>query len=213
MNDVDQMLVNEFRSLGRKISANKNKLEKLKTRFKKQRGTLIDRRPQRYSTEFNFEPGSLQTQQQSFTTNGGTTFYCTEIASSLRVIGQALIPDPPGVIAGQSVNVTRPYGVGVSQAGNAANYRNEIFDFDWRIIDTSEDREWQNIQQPAPFMGSGALSGMELPRAARVRGGSKVLVEIDPHYSIPFAGALEGLFTDVTTFVLHISFSGFEVRE
>lgn len=209
MQDTDQLLVNEFRKLERSISANKKKLDKLKARFNKQRGTLIDRRPQRYSTEFNFVPGSLQTQRQTFTTNGGTLFFCTEISSSVRVIGQSIVKG----VSGQSVNLTRPYGTGVSNVGNAAIYRNEFFDYDWRVTDTSEDREWQNVQQPAPFMGSGSLSGMELPVAARIRGGAKVLVEVDPHFSIPFTAAIEGLFADVTTFVLHICFSGYEVPE
>jgi len=216
MHETDQMLVNEFRALERKIAGNKAKLKKLQAKFKKQRGTLIDRRPRIYSTEFNFVPGDLQAQEQSFTTDGGKVFYCTELASSLRVIGQALIriPVPPFTLPGQAINVSRPYGVGsVSAGGSGSNYRNEIFDYDWRIVDTSEDREWQNIQQPAPFMGSGSLSGMVLPKAARLRGGAKVLVEINPFFSLPLSGVSSGLFTDVTTFVLHIAFLGFEVRE
>lgn len=211
MQQLDPTLVNEFRKLERRLASNKSKLDQIKARFKAKKGTLLDRRPKRYSTEFNFVPGSLQSQQQTFTVDGGTVFYCTEVAASVRIVGSALIENPPGITTGQTVNVTRPYGVGISGAGNAANYRNEFFDFDWRIVDTSEDREWQNIQQPAPFLGTGAFSGMELPRAAKLRGGAKVLVEIDPHYSMPFAVAPQGLFTAVRSFVVHFSFFGFEV--
>jgi hypothetical protein len=210
MQDTEQMLLNEYRALDRKIAANKAKLEKLKERFKKQKGTLLDRRPLRYSTEFNFVPGSLQSQTETFTVAGGTDFFCTQLSSSVRVVGESQAASGAPPIPGQAVNLTRPFGQGQPSYGA---FRNEIFDYDWRVLDTSEDREWQNIQQPSVFMGSGSLSGMDLPCPARMRGGSKILVEVDPHVSIPFQNEDFGLYYSISRIVLHVSFFGFEVRK
>ena len=207
MQDTEQMLLNEYRALDRKIASNKAKLEKLKQKFKKQKGTLLDRRPLRYSTEFNFDPGSLQSQTQTFTVSGGTDFFCTQLSSSVRVVGTSLAESGT---AGQAVNLTRSFGQGRPGFGS---FRNEIFDYDWRIVDTSEDREWQNIQQPSVFMGSGSLSGMDLPCPAKMRGGSKILVEVDPHVNVPFLNEDFGLYYTITKVVLHVSFFGFEVRK
>ncbi len=210
MHDTDQMLINESRRLERAIAQRSKKLEALKKEVLS-RNNLIDRRPKRYSVELKFEPGVLQPQTGTITVDGGTTFKCKTLEAALRITGSARVNSGGGVfVDGQTINATIGYGVG---SGNGI-YRSQFFDFDWRLYDSNEDREWQNIQQPSVFLMTGSLSPLHLPIRSTLRGGSEIQVEIEPFYSLvpATAAAGAGLFNTVRTYTIHFSLHGHEVR-
>lgn len=200
MNDVEQMLINEYNKTERAIKARQSQIAALKAEVKKE-PLALTRRPKVYQVEFDYAPGDLQTQQKTFTVDGATIFRPVTIGTSLRVIGEAA--------SGQVAQITIGYGIGPLPGGfgDAGSYRNENFDFFWRIRDTGSDREWQNEWQPSVFLMSGHITPLWLPIAGRINGGSEVSVEIDPIINRAVASEL---FNTVSSFRLTFQFHGSE---
>lgn len=225
MHDTDQMLVNDARSLERAITARARKIDALTKQLQNRRARKLAERPKRYSVEFSFpikEGDSNQQpieqrappQQQSFTVDGGTEFFCTELSSSLRVVGPAQVGDGFPNISGQAVNITAPYDIqpGFGSQAASAYHRDNYMQYFYAIRDTGSDRDWQDVPQPSPFMLSGHLSALYLPTPARSKGGTKVAVEIRPTTLNINTGALD-LINALQSVVVHISFHGVEVRK
>jgi hypothetical protein len=227
MNDTDQMLINEARSLERAILARQRKLEALEKQLQQRHARRFRERPKRYSIEFLFENNSisqsnqypiaqrLPTQQQSFTVDGGTEFFCTEVMSSMRIIGQSQVGDGFPSIPGQVVNVTVPYDIaGGNVSGSASPYFRDFFlRYFWQIRDTQTDRGWQDVEQPSPFMMSGHLSSLYLPVPARTKGGTKLAVELRPFAFDTNGPGAVNLFDSIQSIIVHMSFHGVEVQK
>jgi hypothetical protein len=208
MNDVEHMLINEYRRIDRAIAHRAQVLDQLEKKAAVSRQNQLNRRPKRYSVEFEFTPGDLQAQTRSFFVDGGTTFRPKNVESSFRVTGVTVVeafPDPN--VPGQIASVTLPYGP-VNSPGSVAVTRNNFFDYFWTIRDTGSDREWQNRPQPSVFMDSGALGPLQLPVHARVRGGAEVFITVDPFFS----SVIPTPFDSISRYTLHISLFGTEVR-
>lgn len=220
LTDVEQMLLNEHRALDRAIAQRERVIAELEKRASALGVAAIDRRPKRYSVEFEFTPESgriaAHAQEKSFFVDTGATFHCATIESSLRVVGDASVASGGGVyIAGQTAVLTLPYSPPTSANGRQANGRNEFFEYLWKIRDTGSDREWQNLPMPSVFMDSGAISPLVLPVHGRVGGGSEVFVEITPVLTLPSPGvsSVTGIFRNIYKYILHISLAGTEVPE
>lgn len=226
MQDTDQMLLNEVNRLDRAVVQRKQQIEHLSKLLAKKRSSIAEKRPKRYSVEFEFspndfvptppanEPIQFQAQTRSFVVDGDTTFHCSRIETSVRVVGQTLIPganlgDPS--IPGQVAQVTLPYGFQTAGSTNT-HYRQDLFDFTWRVHDTSTDREWQNVEMPSVFLLSGMLQGLDLPVHAVVPGGTEISVEVEP-IRIKFDFINTTLFDSMLRYTLHFSLEGHEVRK
>jgi hypothetical protein len=210
MSDVEMSLLNEYRKIDRALEQRKREINELEKRLKANGNLPLDRRPKRYSVEYDFTPGDLQPQEQSFFVDGGSRFYASSIESTFRVTGQAAVDDGGGgTIAGQAVTATLPWSP--VRDSTRSSQRNGYFDFLWTIRDTGSDREWQNVPQPALFLLTGALSPLYLPVPGVIRSGSEVFVNIDPFFSRVVNGSNLGLFQTVSTYTVLVSFWGEEV--
>ena len=213
MNDTDQMLINDVRKLERAVVQRKQRLDALEKQLKARSVSRLSKRPKRYSVEIVFDAdsgdasgtplGLPPAKEDAQLVDGGTVFYCAQVETSVRVVGQATVFNPPAD-PGQIVNLTRPYG-----AADFDTYRGNIIDFLWRIRDTNIDREWQNMEMPGPFLLSGSLSGLRLPVHASFRGGTSIAVEVQPTFW--FVGN-STVFQNIQQVVVHVSFDGHEVR-
>jgi len=202
--DTDAMIINEARRLDRAVKGRAATLKQLEAQLKS-RPSMLERRPKRYSLEFDFTPPAdaiandgfvpeLGAPLKSFVVDGGTKFFCATIETSVRVIGE--------FSDGSTVQpITRPYCTGDDN-------RQRFIEFFWKIRDTGADREWQNMKQPSVFLMSGSLSPLFLPIHGVVRGGSEIAVEVEPVSA--FFGSTN-LFNSVSTVSVHFSFHGHEV--
>lgn len=204
MQDVEQMLLNEYHKIERVIEKRKRRLAALSKEVNSEENTLT-RRPKFYSAEFVFEPGVLQPQTQTFAIDGGTVFRPITLASSFRITARLIQGEDDVFGVGQ---LTLPYGVSGNQGSfGGGAFRNENFDYLWRIRDTGSDREWQNEYQPSVFMMTGALSPLWLPIPGKLDGGSDVAVDIDPVFS---RTAQSFIFDNVLEYRLTIQLGGTE---
>jgi hypothetical protein len=236
-------LLEECQKLEKTISKRKDELASLAKKLSW--GDMKKNRPKRYSVDLEFDPGSnipesglfpgggdalraarlefLQPQLESFVVDAGTYFYCNKVESSVRFTGNVRVTDfsdqflPSTFIEGQPGTVTLGWGnSGSAAAASSANFRNDMFDFNWEIRDTGSDREWQNIPQPDVFLCSGRLSGARLPIFGRVKGGSEVEVRVSPFVNRPsegvfFSELVQGTTTSkIRKIVVQISFHGYE---
>jgi hypothetical protein len=218
MDDTEQMMINDARAIERAIEQRTAKVDALEKRLKTRRARHLAERPKRYGVEFRYEsdlPSNLlqqryPAQRQSFTVDGGTEFRCTEVSTSVRVIGQAQV-DPTA--AGQFVDITLPYDIAAGNGGGSAKPQNRQFylEFFWQIRDTGSDRAWQNMEMPSVFLLSGHISPLFLPAPCTLLGGTKTVVETRPVRFQTGSGESE-LFHSVQSIVLHFSFHGVEVR-
>jgi hypothetical protein len=198
MTDVENMLLNEYRRIERAVAQREAQLAALEKRAAVSRQNQLNRRPKRYSVEFEFVPGDLQAQTRSFFVDGGTTFRPRNMESSFRVVG---------TVDGQTASITVPYTTPSTVIATAFS-RQSFFDYFWAVRDTGSDREWQNRPQPSVFMDSGPLGPLMFPVHGRVRGGSEVFITIDPFFSTVASLVLDS----VSRYTLHVSLFGTEVR-
>jgi hypothetical protein len=214
----------ELMKLERLIAERKKSLQALLAQVPARKKGL-QRRPRRYSLEFEFEPSTprfslggydtrngLQPQTRSFTVDGGRPFIVDAIDTSLRVMGIAAARTGAGLVAGQACTITLPYGKNVN-SNDVAQYRNDYLEFFWSLRDTTTDRQFQNMRQPSVFLLSGTLSPATLPLSQTLPGGSEVEMTVEPTFALATIDdeSTYGKFFAVRKYTLQVSFHGREV--
>ena len=137
----------------------------------------------------------------------GSTFYVLGIESSYTITGKLLedgVGDgntPPGIlVAGSPATLTLPETI-----------RPWVFDFTWTIRDSATDRDWCNVPLPSGVIRTGNLGYSNAGGQARVAGGTKVTVTINPTRFVT-TNNLSGLY-DIDSHSLQFVFTGIEVKD
>ena len=132
----------------------------------------------------------------------GATFYVLGVEASYSATG-TLIEDgnqfatPP--FDGSPATLTVPETI-----------RASIFDYTWTIRDSATDRDWCNAPVPSGVLRTGNLGMYGQNAQARVAGGTKITVTINPTY---FSNnSLCGL-NSITSHSLQFVFTGIEVKD
>lgn len=219
---AERMVRNELVKLDRIIADKKREVQSLIGSLPKPYSGLVER-PRRYSIEYEFTPTYstelapvlVPEQTKTFLVEGGRPFRIDALDTSLRVVGQATVRNNAGaLVAGQTCSVTLPWGLTVGGTP-ALHYRNDYFDFFWRIRDNTTDREYQNVRQPSVFLLSGVLGANVLPIREHLPGGTEIAMTVEPTYanaSPDPAGAQDlGKFFNIRRYILQVSFVGVEV--
>jgi len=200
-------IANEYRRLKRQLESKQQQLDALAAvngaagdfpvDFE---GALV----RRYSIDFQFVPGVLESQERDVTVESGTIFRCAYIESFLTAIGTA-------VDVHSTTNVT-------VQATLPWDQRLLMFDYFWSVRDTGTDREWCDRPQPSLFGGGGYVGPLWLPRRVVLGGGTVIAVKIDPFISVG-TQIVEEIYSPffrggtVEQYVLHLSFVGHQVPD
>lgn len=104
----------------------------------------------------------------------GSTFYVLGIESSYTVTGTLLedgVGDAGGAVVspGSKATLTLPETI-----------RPFVFDYTWTIRDSATDRDWCNVPIPSGVIRTGNLGYFNAGGQARVAGGTKITVTINP---------------------------------
>jgi len=226
---TQQSLLEECRELEQKINMKESQLSSLAQKM--EWGDLKTCRPKRYSVELVFAPPPsvnplpldrdllfLQPQTESFVVDAETYFRPLTVESSLRVTGNVKVYTqigvaPPVVAEGQPASITLGWGVN-NPNSDPGVFRNDLFDFNWEIRDTGEDRDWQNTPQPDVFLCTGRLAPLFLPIFGKMKGGSEIEVKVSPFVNLPISGIFfydtQNDVSSITQMIVQISFHGYE---
>jgi hypothetical protein len=187
MDDVDNMLVNEYRKIQRSLQQRTKFLEALQ---KRERPALYNKR---YVAEFDFAAGDLEPQMKSFVIERNIQFFkCCSVSSSVTLTGVSAVTAAPVTFTATVDNRWR------------------VFNFLWRIRDTSNDREWQNTYMPDPALGSGLVYDARLGAPLLLKGGSEISVDLKPISSRTGATVI-GQLSSVSSYKIQVCFTGVEV--
>lgn len=190
MDDVQQMIINEVKRLERAVENRAKTLAQLEDKLQKR--TM----PRRYVLEYDIAVEATpsirgrQSYTRSFIVDKDCSrFFCQEVVFAFAGVG----------------TVT---GVANSNKFTFSPEWLNTLDFEWRIRDTSTDREWQNTPLPRYFLASGLTAGLTLPCSAALRPGAEIETTVVP--TIAGANGVAG-FDSLNSYSLQIAFVGFEV--
>jgi hypothetical protein len=139
----------------------------------------------------------------SQTIDNGWEFYCVGPPSAHY--------SASGVLA---IDGTTPATLAIPES-----MRPDMFDFTWNVRDNTMGRDWCNLPMPSSVLSTGNMGfrrfngqdGTELRARAKMRGGTRIDVTINPIFFNP-ASFTSGLQT-IVTHKLQFIFSGVYVKE
>lgn len=134
----------------------------------------------------------------------GSTFYVLGIESSYTVTG-TLLED------GFSNGVTVIYAGSKATLTLPETIRPAIFDYTWTIRDSATDRDWCNVPLPSAVIRTGNMGYFGVAAQARVAGGTKVTVTINPTL-FNQSSQLSGLY-NFDSHSLQFVLTGIEVKD